>query len=251
MTHHLYPRSRVSHWRHAVAVLLMAVTLLAQLPIPLLQAGRQASEFTDTGKDLSIPFPCMHKACGCRSARECWRSCCCSKPHERRALFARLGVDISPGWGEPGSDVKLVSVDCSDESGACCSVDEACIGHCENSKSEARFADEAEGDCPFCATTDGQAAECNVAASDSVAGDSVVEATESHKPTIVLVSSAARCRGLGWAWGTTGVAVITASCSVPKLFASFRHITNDPDEYPTGDHQSLDPRPPRVGVWAA
>ena len=28
-------------------------------------------------KDLSEPFPCQHRACGCRSAAQCWKRCCC------------------------------------------------------------------------------------------------------------------------------------------------------------------------------
>lgn len=28
-------------------------------------------------KDLSQPFPCQQRACGCRSADQCWKKCCC------------------------------------------------------------------------------------------------------------------------------------------------------------------------------
>lgn len=28
-------------------------------------------------KDLSKPFPCQQRACGCRSADQCWKRCCC------------------------------------------------------------------------------------------------------------------------------------------------------------------------------
>jgi hypothetical protein len=33
-------------------------------------------------KDSSQPFPCQHRACGCQSAEQCWRSCCCFTPEE-------------------------------------------------------------------------------------------------------------------------------------------------------------------------
>jgi len=36
-------------------------------------------------KDLSQPFPCMNCACGCHSAEQCWRSCCCHTLAERLA----------------------------------------------------------------------------------------------------------------------------------------------------------------------
>ena len=32
---------------------------------------------TDGDKDCSQPFPCMNRPCGCRSADECWKKCCC------------------------------------------------------------------------------------------------------------------------------------------------------------------------------
>src|SRR5205814_409462 len=36
-------------------------------------------------KDKSQPFPCMNSPCGCRSAEECWRHCCCHSLAERMA----------------------------------------------------------------------------------------------------------------------------------------------------------------------
>lgn len=38
------------------------------IPLP---AGRRSP------KDLSQPFPCQAQACGCRSADQCWKKCCC------------------------------------------------------------------------------------------------------------------------------------------------------------------------------
>ena len=28
-------------------------------------------------KDSSVPYPCMNRPCGCDSAEQCWRNCCC------------------------------------------------------------------------------------------------------------------------------------------------------------------------------
>jgi len=28
-------------------------------------------------KDQSQPYPCQHRPCGCKSAEQCWKSCCC------------------------------------------------------------------------------------------------------------------------------------------------------------------------------
>lgn len=62
------------HFRHpqlmrrALAVLLVLSLACAMLPLTL--PGSQS-------KDLTEAFPCQHHACGCRSAAQCWKSCCC------------------------------------------------------------------------------------------------------------------------------------------------------------------------------
>ena len=48
-------------------------------------------------KDLSVPFPCQDKGCGCANARQCWSSCCCHTDAEKLAWAKRNGVAV-PGW---------------------------------------------------------------------------------------------------------------------------------------------------------
>ena len=54
--------------RRAVALASLAAFLVAALEVPL-----PAFE----AKDLSRPFPCMHRRCGCMHADQCWGGCCC------------------------------------------------------------------------------------------------------------------------------------------------------------------------------
>jgi len=44
-------------------------------------------------KDRSRPFPCQNRPCGCRSAEECWRHCCCFSAEERLAWAAAHDVE--------------------------------------------------------------------------------------------------------------------------------------------------------------
>lgn len=46
-------------------------------------------------KDLSKPFPCQHRACGCRSAEQCARQCCCFTPAQKRAWATQHGVTLA------------------------------------------------------------------------------------------------------------------------------------------------------------
>ena len=82
--------------------------LIAVIGLPLPRA---------TAKDLSSPFPCMHRACGCLSAADCWKSCCCFSAGERVA-WARAH-DVQP----PPSLVKEAEREavCCHGKGQCCS----------------------------------------------------------------------------------------------------------------------------------
>lgn len=46
-------------------------------------------------KDRSVPFPCMDRACGCRSAAECKQHCCCFSREEKIAWAKSRGLDPS------------------------------------------------------------------------------------------------------------------------------------------------------------
>lgn len=59
------------------AVATLAAFLLASVGYPVWSAG--------TSKDLSQPFPCAHRRCGCRNADQCWRGCCCFTNKEKLA----------------------------------------------------------------------------------------------------------------------------------------------------------------------
>jgi len=43
-------------------------------------------------KDLSKPFPCMHRLCGCMDAAQCWKGCCCFTDREKLAWAAAHGI---------------------------------------------------------------------------------------------------------------------------------------------------------------
>src|SRR5437016_3053981 len=81
----------------AVALLAYLATLMG-FPVPALQE-----------KDRNRPFPCQDHACGCRTAEQCWRHCCCFTPEEKW-LWAQAHhveppsyAEVSPskGWRTP------------------------------------------------------------------------------------------------------------------------------------------------------
>jgi hypothetical protein len=54
-------------------------------------------------KDRSIPFICQNRACGCQSADDCWRHCCCFTPEERHAWAHEHGVTPPANAEQPRS----------------------------------------------------------------------------------------------------------------------------------------------------
>lgn len=69
-----------------LAVLVAYLAFALGIPIPASQARAD--------KDQSRPYPCQDRPCGCRSAEQCWTSCCCTTPAERVAWALERGVPI-------------------------------------------------------------------------------------------------------------------------------------------------------------
>ena len=66
------------------------VLWLVMLQFPLPMRAPVAVE-----KEASSPHPCMHRACGCVTASQCWKSCCCTTKSERIA-WARKNLGHVP-----------------------------------------------------------------------------------------------------------------------------------------------------------
>lgn len=74
--------------------------LLATLPLPLPASLH---------KDVSQPFPCQDHPCGCQTAEQCWRQCCCFTPEQRWA-WARAQSVEPPAYAEkPAAPVNTVA----------------------------------------------------------------------------------------------------------------------------------------------
>jgi hypothetical protein len=90
------------------------------------------------GKDLSRPFPCMNCQCGCRSADECWHSCCCFTLVQRIA-WAKENHVQPPEYALVQARAQGIDVDdCCSQSSGCCQhrASHSCCD-CQPSKSQA------------------------------------------------------------------------------------------------------------------
>jgi hypothetical protein len=72
--------------QHLIAMLLIVSIVAALLPVPRLPASPVST------KDRSQPFPCQDRPCGCRSAEQCRKKCCCFTPAQKLAWAKRNGA---------------------------------------------------------------------------------------------------------------------------------------------------------------
>lgn len=76
------------------ALLLMTLCGIFVFPIPMVDIAGSSGQRGAVGKDTSVPFPCMHKSCGCRNAEDCWRGCCCFTNTQKLAWATQNAVDV-------------------------------------------------------------------------------------------------------------------------------------------------------------
>lgn len=81
-------------FRSISALLVIALCGLFVFPIPIIEVGGVFGDRAGSGKDTSVPFPCMLKSCGCRNAEDCWRGCCCFTNTQKLAWASKNNVDV-------------------------------------------------------------------------------------------------------------------------------------------------------------
>src|SRR5579872_5866002 len=81
---------RTCRYRAGGALSLVAY-LLATLGLPLPARARKET--------AGVPFPCQDHPCGCRTAEQCWKNCCCFTPAERLA-WAKAHHVTPPAYAE-------------------------------------------------------------------------------------------------------------------------------------------------------
>lgn len=78
-------------WRFRIGIAVMALSyVLVALDIPLPAYVH---------KETDQPFPCQDHPCGCQTAEQCWRSCCCFTPEQRWAWARARGIE-PPAYAE-------------------------------------------------------------------------------------------------------------------------------------------------------
>jgi hypothetical protein len=125
--------------RRACAGLALVAYLTTVLGVPLPASA---------DKDRRQPYPCMDHPCGCATAEQCWRHCCCFTPEEKFAWAAAHGV-APPAYAEQPSGgwhtVRLRDREAGNSApeASCC----ACTRHQADRAAPARDCSENAGCC--------------------------------------------------------------------------------------------------------
>lgn len=96
-------------------------------------------------KSTETPFPCQNHACGCCSAEQCWKACCCFTKEQKIAWakandvpipYHLLGTDSAMKLAQQEKPVEVRGSCCSKKpAGGCCSQSTEHQGCCEQKSS--------------------------------------------------------------------------------------------------------------------
>ncbi len=108
--------------RRLTAILLLVTSLLMVLPISSRIVAPEVSEDLN-GKDLSDPFPCQSRRCGCKSAKQCWKKCCCFTDTQKVAWAKANRVTLPAFVVAAAKREVVVAKGTCGSAESCCSTD--------------------------------------------------------------------------------------------------------------------------------
>ncbi len=172
-------------------------------------------------KDRSTPFPCMLSRCACKTASDCWRSCCCHSLAERLAWARKRSIEPPPEALAKVAEIKPT------EQRACCATD----GPAERVQR-------------CCAVKSGSIATSADCANEQP-GDELFQAR--NEAGIVAIDVAPGCTGVGETWsGLPPVTTIACTSLTVELDpCGWSDLLNE--RFYTATLRPLE-RPPRISL---
>ncbi len=200
----IYIRKLINLRRLAGWASLMVVCAVV-LPIPFTPTARNTSE-----KDTSEPFPCMNRPCGCLSADQCWKKCCCFT-NEQKVAWAKANdvkipefVIVAAKAESHARGVVAAPVKPSPKThGACC-------------KTESNSPAVPKPSCPHC-SSDNKTKSATTASCCSAKKSQLKDVTPVRRTKWVLAVYAARCQGNGEFWFSMAPAILLPPIVAPAI----------------------------------
>lgn len=196
------------NWRTLISVMTLGALLACVLPVPY---GRPSH----LDKDASSPFPCQNRPCGCRSAEQCWKKCCCFTHAQKLAWAEQHGIVAPQLVREAAAQEQNVATNfkataretpsaSSQETGLRTAIRSCCLN--SSRPCVASNHDEADSAIPVPANT----SESTEAMSR---GEAIPRLTKRKTTScnVVIGVSAQSCQGVGWSWATASWNVVAPS----------------------------------------
>lgn len=127
--------SRASGTRRLVSLLLLLGICATVVPLPVAPAP-------SSGKDLSAPFPCQNRPCGCRSAAQCWNGCCCFSNAEK-LVWAKANNVTPPQFVVEAAAQETKMAQSTDAKPGCCSKSAGCCSSHKSTESKTSVGEKA------------------------------------------------------------------------------------------------------------
>lgn len=177
-----------SNGRSRLISLAVLVGLCASFfPLPL-------SWHSATEKDLSAPFPCQDRPCGCKSAEQCWKQCCCFTNSQKLA-WAKANHVAAPSYVSVAAAKEQPKSSCN--AAGCCSRH----GHSEESTG-----------CEHCSETKSHLCRQSSSDCDSVPREPADTAIDQSRTTVVLGVFWHKCQGHSWFWNSLPWGIVVDHC---------------------------------------
>ena len=164
------------------------------LPLPAgMRSGGAIPAIDATGliaaKDRSVPFPCMNSPCGCASAEQCFRECCCTTVGERLAFARRHRLDadlIASLEARMKGDAELAER--KPRKSSCCSGDRAATNCCTSQESPGVAEAAAPESC------------CDAPPASDSGNACPAPAVAEGRPRLVTLQAMLACKGIVASW---------------------------------------------------
>ncbi len=193
--------------RRLIVFISLAAFISACVGVPL-AIPNQAPQ-----KDLSAPFPCQDSICGCMSATQCWKSCCCRSNREKIAWAKKHGV-TPPKFVLAAAELEPVLQSTPKKS--CCSTHgqaarESEKNCCSEKAASRKAAKNSAAACEHCLPSTDRIVRPTKEAHSKSCCDSHATTSSAEKDSKgfhwrwVHSISAYKCRGLAYDWTTLGM----------------------------------------------
>ena len=172
----------------SLSVLMGVCAMLFPLPIAPLQQDSPE-------KDSTEPFPCQNRPCGCRSADQCWKKCCCFT-NTQKVAWAKANRVAIPDYVLVAANSEKCSQDEEQPaSKTCCSSKRT-----SNAKSKLAACSDPPVSLAECCS--GKVADSPTSddASNEIASDPVKSAPVVNHRKWVLAFKVAECEGISTCW---------------------------------------------------